>query len=201
MTRPTRRQPRILALVLVGFVALLVAACGETNPSSPPATPASASPSASPSSPSPSPTATASQAAGPCAGTDLRVTGGPWGGAAGSRGSDVLVENLGATPCVLPAGPLVALIDATGSVLQQSGPTPVGEGPAIGPGGSRTFSLVIGNWCDDSVALPVRLQLALAGGSVDIGGLVLATVDELPPCNGPGQPATLSTTTWEFPPT
>ena len=201
MTRPTRRPPRILILILIAFVAMLVAACGETSPSSPPATTASASPSASSSPASPEPTATASPSPGPCVGTDLRVTGGPWGGAAGSRGSDILVENAGAAPCLLPAGPLVALIDSAGSVLLQSRPTPVGEGPSIGPGGSRSFSLVIGNWCDDSVALPVHLQLALAGGSVDIAGLALAAIDELPPCNGPGQPASLSTTSWELPPT
>lgn len=187
-------------LTLVVLATMIVVACGQPDVSTPPPTTASPPPSASASPASAVPTATESSASGlPCTSADLRVAGGPWGGAAGSRGSDVLVQNVGAGPCILPAGPLVALIGPTGNVLLQSRPTPVGEGPAIGVAGSRMFSLVIGNWCDDSVALPVRFQLALAASSVDIAGLSLATIDELPPCNGPGQPASLSTTGWESP--
>jgi hypothetical protein len=72
-----------------------------------------------------------------------------------------------------------------------------GEGPTLEPEGSATFSIVVGNWCDQNVTLPLHVSLALASGSVDVPGLELATVDELPPCNGPGQPATLEATAWQ----
>jgi hypothetical protein len=72
-----------------------------------------------------------------------------------------------------------------------------GEGPTLEPDASATFSIVVGNWCDQQATLPLHVSLALASASVDIPGLELATVDELPPCNGPGQPATLEATAWQ----
>jgi len=76
-------------------------------------------------------------------------------------------------------------------------PVQVGTGPSIAEGGIIGFSLLIGNWCDPSVSLPLHFSLALASGSVDIQSLAVLTTDDLPPCNGPGQPATLSTTDWQ----
>lgn len=188
-SRPRRSRSAIL--VLLG--ALLVGACA--NPPSPSPSPraspsASASPSTAPSSAEASPSATA------CGAADIRATGGPWGGAAGSRGSDIRVENRGSGPCLLPAGPTIALVDAGGTVVLST-PTRAGEGPSVAPGGSVGFSLVFGNWCNESTALPLTFQLALAGGAVDIGGLAASSADDLPPCNGPGLPPSLSATDWQ----
>jgi hypothetical protein len=47
------------------------------------------------------------------------------------------------------------------------------------------------------VSLPLHFRLALASDGIDVDELVVATADDLPPCNGPDQPATLSTTAWE----
>jgi hypothetical protein len=189
----TRRHqlPRITAVVVLAVA--LVTACG--NPVTPsPSTSASPtpSPSASPSVASPSASFVAA-----CTSIDVTATGGPWGGAAGSRGSDVFVENQGTAPCLLPAGPTVALVDQAGTALLTSSPTLAGAGPELAARGSIGFSLLVGNWCDQAVSLPLHLRLALASDGVDIDELVVATVDDLPPCNGPGQPATLTTTSWE----
>jgi hypothetical protein len=179
------------------LAAILVIACG--NPPSPTptavATP-SATPTPEPASLSPSPSASASALAG-CTGAEVQATGGPWGGAAGSRGSDIIVENVGTTTCLLPAAATVALVDQDGAVVLSNAPAQAGPGPELAPGGRVGFSLVLGNWCDQSVNLPLGVQLALAGATIDIGSLTLATTDELPPCNGPGQPATLTTTEWQ----
>ena len=59
------------------------------------------------------------------------------------------------------------------------------------------FSLLLGNWCEASVNLPLHLRVALETDGVDIGALTVATTDDLPPCNGAGQPATLSATEWQ----
>lgn len=189
---PARRpRPPRLALLTV-LATALVTACG--NPVTPsPSTSASPSPSASPSA---SPATPPASSVAACASADVGATGGPWGGAAGSRGSDVVVENRGTAPCLLPAGPTVALVDQAGTAVLTSAPPLAGAGPELPPGSSVGFSLVLGNWCDQAVSLPLRLRLALANDGVDIDELVVATVDDLPPCNGPGQPPTLSTTGW-----
>lgn len=189
---PARRsRSRRLGLVVV-LASAFVTACG--NPVTPsPSEPASPSPSVSA---SPSPASPSASAVAACAGTDVVATGGPWGGAAGSRGSDVTVENRGSSPCLLPAGPTVALVDQAGTAILTSSPTLAGAGPELSAGGSIGFSLLLGNWCDETVSLPLRLRLALASDGIDINELVVATLDDLPPCNGPGQPATLSTTDW-----
>ena len=197
MTGPTiahaGRLPRSGTAILLLAAALLVGACGNPPSPTPSASPvASASASAAPSS------AAQSASAGPaaCAAADIRATGGPWGGAAGSRGSDVVVANQGSGPCLLPAGPTIALVDAGGAVLLST-PARAGSGPSVPPGGSIGFSLLLGNWCAQGEQLPLHLRLALAGDAVDIGSLVVASTDDLPPCNGPGLPASLSTTDWQ----
>ncbi len=96
----------------------------------------------------------------------------------------------------MPAGPTVALVDQGGTVVLTSSPTLAGAGPELAAGGSIGFSLLLGNWCDQAVSLPLHFRLALASGGVDISALVVQTIDDLPPCNGPGEPATLSTTEW-----
>jgi hypothetical protein len=177
------RRFRLLVPAVVALGTVLVAACGGTAVSS-----------SSPITASTTPPGSADES---CASTDLRVTGGPWGGAAGSRGTDVAVENRGSSSCRLPAGPVVAILGATGGLLLQSGPIRVGQGPTIRPNGAISFSLVFGNWCAEPLTLPLRFQLALAAGPIEIAGVSMASRDELPPCNGPGQPASLSTTSWE----
>jgi hypothetical protein len=185
---------RTLLAVLVVSGALLVGACN--NPPSPtanesPSVSASATTSAAPSSAAPS-----SSSAAACTATDIGASGGPWGGAAGSRGSDIVVENRGSAPCLLPSGPAIALVDAGGTVLLST-PAKAGIGPSVAPGGTMGFSLLFGNWCTQGAQLPLRFRLALASDVVDIANLVVSSADELPPCNGPGQPASLSATDWQ----
>jgi hypothetical protein len=189
IARASRPQvPRIARIALIAVVAALLAgACG--NPPNPSPT-TSASPPVSPS-------ASSSATGAACADADITATGGPWGGAAGSRGSDIMVTNAGAVACVLPAGPTVAMVDQGGTVVLANTPPQSGAGPSLAAGSSIGFSLVIGNWCDQQVSLPLHFSLALAAGAVDIGGLFATTLDDLPPCNGPGQPATISTTAWQ----
>lgn len=193
MTKPAKsaigsRPFRLAALAVLG--AVLVGACA--NPPSPSPS-ASQRPSASPSG-APS-TASGSETA--CASTELTAMGGPWGGAAGSRGSDVVIQNTGAAACLLLAGPTVAMVDPAGIVVLSNTPPQVGVARSIEPGGKLGFSLVLGNWCDQQVRVPLHFSLALPNDAVNITSLAVNTLDDLPPCNGPGQPASLSTTDWE----
>jgi hypothetical protein len=167
-----------MLLVLGGA---MVAACAPAPTLSPSAAPAS----------SPS----AASAAIACTPADVTASAASWGGAAGSRGADVAVEST-ATSCILPPRPVVAILDATGAAVVQTSPVVATGEPTVGPGQPRSFSVIFSNWCDAAVRLPLRPVLLIGSGEIEIAGLSLATTDDLPPCNGPGQPASLSTTDW-----
>jgi hypothetical protein len=206
-----RRAPRRL---LTGgaflLAAVTLAACGSA--ASPSAAPISPSPSASPSeSPSPSasasssasetasasPTASSSAAAGAdCQATNLRASSTGWSGAAGTRGADVTVENTGSTACNLPTDPVVAVVDSTEAVLVQSASAVSNGGPSIGSTGTATFVVRFSNWCDRTITFPVNVQLVLTAGTVEVSGLTSTKLDDMPPCNGPGQSPSLSTLAW-----
>jgi hypothetical protein len=201
MSRPPRRP--VAGAVATTVLCLLIAACSPAAvPSASPASSATptqstttASPVASsaPSTPSATPAGTSAIVA--CTPADIVATAGPLGGAAGSRGADVAVGAAGAPSCQLPTSPVVALADPSGKVLLNSH-LPVGaDGPVLSAGASFSFSFQLSNWCDQSAAMPLDVLLALGSGSVKVAGLSLASAD-LPPCNGPGQPAVLSTTDW-----
>lgn len=205
MSRPRGRPVAGAAAITV--LCLLVAACSPSAvPSASPAassTPilssataslvTSSAPPSAPSTPSATPAGTSAIVA--CAPADIVATAGPLGAAAGSRGADIAVGASGAASCQLPTSPVVALTDPSGKVLLNSH-LPVGaDGPVLSASASFTFSFQLSNWCDQSAAMPLDVVLALASGSAKVGGLSLTSAD-LPPCNGPGQPAVLSTTEW-----
>jgi hypothetical protein len=179
------RFPVLAALLLLGAVA---AGCTATLAPSigPVAIPGGASPAGS-------------VPAGPCSTVDVKASGGPWGGAAGSRGADVAVTVTGTGSCRLPPRPVVALVDATRTVVLQTKPVVAAGERTLAPGGPASFSILFSNWCEPAPKLPLRPVLVLDSGLVEISGLALATVDALPPCNGPGQPASLSATDWQAP--
>ena len=133
---------------------------------------------------------------GACSPDDLALTGGAWGAAAGSRGAEVSVENRGSAACTLPAGPTVAILDAAGTVIVESEPPADEPGPTLEPGGVTTFTILFSNWCEEGAALPLHVVLRSGATGIAIPGLDMTAVD-LPPCNGPGQPATLSANPWQ----
>jgi uncharacterized protein DUF4232 len=156
-------------------------------------TPASAAPSSAPTSPPSTPAGSTAIAA--CTTSDLTATAGPLGGAAGSRGADITVASMPSASCQLPSSPVVALVDPSGNVLLSSRLPVTANGPLLSAATSYTFSFQLSNWCDQSAAMPLHLVLALASGSLQVTGVTMSAAD-LPPCNGPGQPALLSTTEW-----
>jgi hypothetical protein len=192
--------PALRRVVLLSALAIVAVACNSTTTTTaapataPPATtaPATTAPeSTAPSGDSPS----APPEGSACALTDLAVTAGGWGAAAGSRGADVSVENRGASACELPAGPTVAILDAGGTQLLAS-PATDQPGLTLEPGAVATFTVLFSNWCEQGAALPLRVALVDGAAGVPVPGLDM-TADDLPPCNGPGQPPTLSANPWE----
>jgi hypothetical protein len=176
--------------ILVCGVALVAAACNSSTTTPTPTRPPAASV-------APSQAATASPLTGgsECAPTDLALIGGGWSAAAGSRGADVSVENRGAAACTLPAGPAVAILDAAGTQLLESTPTTDEAGPSLEPGAVATFTVLFSNWCEDTVSLPLQVALRAGDAAIPVPGLDLT--EDLPPCNGPGQPPVVSANPWE----
>ena len=186
--------PRASVMVLL----VIVGACNASNDPGPTIVPIDPSPPAAtdPATPGPTEAATAASGGEPCAPADLQTEGSAWNAGAGSRFAEVSVGNQGAAVCTLPSQPVVAILDSAGSVVAESDPAADGAGPLLDAGSVLTFTIQFGNWCDKAVALPARAVFVSGPGGVDIAGLVMPTVDDLPPCNGPGQPPTLSTTEW-----
>jgi len=169
-------------------LAILVVACvpTTTSPSPTPSVDATALASA---------TASAS-GGGACSPDDLALTGGSWGAAAGSRGAEVSVENRGSAACTLPAGPSVAILDAAGTAIIESEPPADEPGPTLEPGAVTTFTILFSNWCEQGTALPLHVVRRSGSTGSASPGLDM-TADDLPPCNGQGQPATLSANPWQ----
>ena len=199
-----RRRFATLATILGVTLLSLIAACtstvvpsGTPTPSTPTSSGSASASAPASGSPSPAgtPAASPSSAGADCTVADLTIRGGPWGGAAGSRGADVTVT-AGATACRLPAHPVVAMLDSTGRELVHSTLPVTNDGPILDAGASRAFSFLVGNWCDRTARLPLQAVGLVADGPIEIGGLVM-NAEDLPPCNGPGQPATVTTTDWQ----
>jgi len=173
-----------LALLIGLFATLALGACDET-----------VEPSAIPTASAPGATSTAGTAAGPCVVTDLAVAADPWGAAAGSRGADVAVQNQGGASCSLPSGPSVAILDDSGGTVLEGSADAVSDGLTLVPGASASFTILFSNWCDETVALPLHVVLRVGDEGLQIPTLDLAAGD-LPPCNGPDQPPSLSINAW-----
>jgi hypothetical protein len=97
---------------------------------------------------------------------------------------------------MLPAGPAVALLDAAGTVLLESAPVADEGAPVLEPGAVATFTVLFSNWCQEGTALPLHVALRSGDASIPVPGLDM-TADDLPPCNGPGQPPALSANPWQ----
>lgn len=197
-TPATGSRPwRTIATAALIFSGLSAIACQATTTATPTASPPART--ASPVASSPvtvSPPAPASSAAGlsQCTADALAVSGGPWGAAAGSRGADIVLANQGDVACTLTAMAQVAIVDNTSAPIVQSDPSTDG-GPTLQPGDTASFTVLLGNWCDESAALPLHVVLRTADAGVQVPGLDLEAPD-LPPCNGPGQPPVLSVQPW-----
>ena len=179
---------RVLGATLLVSLSIVVAACATTT--------ASPSPTASAAATVPSTASASAAGGGACSPDDLALTGGSWGAAAGSRGAEVSVENRGSAACTLPAGPSVAILDAAGTAIIESQPPADEPGPTLEPGSVTTFTILFSNWCEEGTALPLHVVLRSGDAGIAIPGLDMAA-DDLPPCNGPGQPATLSANPWQ----
>jgi len=105
------------------------------------------------------------------------------------------VTAIGEAACRVTSKPMIALMDPSGQVVLQS-PIQIDDaGPVVSASAPSGFTYEISNWCSPTTATPWTVVLATSVGAVPVTGIQYGT-DDLPPCNGPGQPATLTTSDW-----
>jgi hypothetical protein len=119
-----------------------------------------------------------------------------WEGAAGQRIATVELTNRGAGACRMERLPRVQLVDGGGTVLIDSGPSPSDELVTVPPGGRATALVGVGNWCGPTPRAPISVAFAFSSGDRLVADPVSPTDLTLPPCNGPGAPATISMQPW-----
>ena len=185
--RPARlgRTALLVGVGAAGALAVAVVAGVFSGPSSGPDV-------GSGNSSEPSPSAAVSAPA--CGPADVTLTGEPWGGAAGSRGTTVTVTLAsGRYDCTLAP--------VTGGEITRGGPVAVSVaseiasaadlGPSVPLTADTAYSVGVAwsNWCGSSVSgEPVTLALSFHGWprpepvAVASGG-----IDPVPPCSGSGE--------------
>ncbi len=119
-----------------------------------------------------------------------------WEGAAGQRVATIELTNLDAVECRMELVPRVLLVDGTGKVLIDSGPSASDEIATLAPFARATTLVAVGNWCGPTPPAPIRVTFAFSGGARLIAAPASPTDLSLPPCNGPSQPATISMRPW-----
>jgi hypothetical protein len=137
-----------------------------------------------------------------CRAEDFAWTSDPWTGAAGSRGTTVLVRGVASLAGCQIDGPVVLVLrDANDQTLLSA------EAPAssvtVRAGTLLEMGVSWSNWCGDAPAAPISLALTLPGDSSEVplipptDGPGPGTGIPVPPCNGAGQPSVLNATDFQ----
>ena len=156
------------------------------------------------SSPSPTPTLapTPTPASSPapvaaCRAGDFAWSSDAWGGAAGARGTTILGRAVASlADCKLQGDPTLTLRDANGTLLiaGHAAPTKI----TVKAGMLFQVGVTWSNWCRAEPVQPISLTLTLPNDTTPIPIIPPgASQIEVPPCNGPGQPSTLSGTDFQ----
>jgi hypothetical protein len=197
------------AVLVVALVAVFAVLGNRPSQSSGPAGLPSAS-SSSPSvaiataepmaSPTRSPTGTASPTGSPsiaaCEGTSLSARISSWEGAAGSRIANVELTNAGSAPCTTTTVARTRLIDGSATELIQGAQPSSGAIITIPAGGSVTTLVQVSNYCGPAPVAPVAIVFDINGVATVLAKPASTTDATVPPCNGPGQPATIQMRPW-----
>jgi hypothetical protein len=193
---------RATAVALTAAAAVAVAiAIGASRPGISPGASETPQPTTAATS-TPAATPTGSQSLLSCVESRVAAVADRWGGAAGSRGTTVHITVAGRPDCVLVGHPAARILAGDGSVVitTQRADQPwvePGDQPitlsATGPG--TAVSVVWSNRCDPSPAGPqltLQLRITADGAWLPVNAAPGDEAIPVPPCNGPGEPSTLS---------
>jgi hypothetical protein len=130
-----------------------------------------------------------------CRGADFAVSTDPWGGAAGSRGTIVVLRVVDSVTACRIGGALDGQItDPAGSVLVEARSDPT-LASTVTAGTQLEIGVAWSNWCGPEPTRPLELSIVLPGDAAPFP-LVPPPGTEIlvPPCLGEGQPSSLSIT-------
>jgi hypothetical protein len=119
-----------------------------------------------------------------------------WDGAAGSRTAHLELTNTSSVACTVRAMARPQLVDGKGSVLID-GPTPGASATlVVAPGGVLRTLAQASNYCGPNPVAPVSIAFVLTDGGRITATPFSAHDATVPPCNGPGQPGSISMHPW-----
>ena len=196
---PARARGSILVALVIGVVASACSVQGSPSPAGTPSasalvpSPTGAATATAPSSPAGSPVL------GPCEPASLTVRVTRWTGAAGHRIADVELLNTGSDPCAMFALARPQLVDGHGAILIDGQPPGSSAVLEILPGGRLATEVQDSNYCGPAPAPPVTVAFVFPEG---LGRVVAepdspASLDGVPPCNGPAVPGTVEMQPWQ----
>ena len=96
-----------------------------------------------------------------CRATDVAMTSGSWGGAAGTTYVSIVLTLRSAMPCLLPSDPAIAIRDRAGRLVISASGQGVGT---VELRTSATASVGWSSWCSAQPLHPLTLRLTLRGG-------------------------------------
>ena len=190
------RVGMLSAAVVAGAAVAIVLTHGSGTPPGGPGT-GGGSPTASP---SPTPTVVASSSpasVAACRAEDFAWTTDPWGGAAGSRGTNVLARGVTSLAgCEIHGRAMLVLRDANGQALLSA--QSAASNVAVHAGTMLGLGISWSNWCGTAPMPPLSLFLTLPGDTREVPLVASPSQIPVPPCLGPGQPSVLNATDFQL---
>ena len=142
------------------------------------------------------------QSAPACGPADVTLTGEPWGGAAGSRGTTVTVTLAsGRYDCTLAPVAGAQVTGAGSGGVSAESVNSAGPGPSVPLTADTEYTVGVAwsNWCGASISEPVTLALRFDGWQAAVPVAVASGgIDPVPPCSG-GNVTNLSVTDLQAP--
>jgi hypothetical protein len=129
-----------------------------------------------------------------CVAEDFAWSTDPWTGAAGSRGTNVLLRGVTSLAgCRIDGTASLTLRDSHGETVLSGVSAPSHQ--SVTAGMVLEIGISWSNWCGDDLAAPLTMSLMLPGDDTTVP-LVPAAGNEvaIPPCNGEGQASVLNGT-------
>ncbi|MEO8252137.1 MAG: hypothetical protein ABI578_06645 [Chloroflexota bacterium] len=132
-----------------------------------------------------------------CHADDFAWSTDPWGGAAGARGTSVLLRGVTSlVACEIGGSASLELRDSNGQLLL-SAQTPA-SAVKVNAGTLLEVGVTWSNWCASAPATPLTLTLTLPGDAQKAPLVASAGEIPIPPCSGIGQGSVLSATDFQY---
>ena len=122
-----------------------------------------------------------------------------WEGAAGSRIADIELTNVGGRACSVPSLMRLQLVDGAGTVLIDGAEPTNATFLTVPPDVVLTTLVEASNYCGGAPSPRVTVDFLLGKELLFLATPLTDSDGTLPPCNGPGSPASIQMQPWSAP--